>query len=889
MRDVMASGLAWEAQVLTHYLVGQVEVAQGDGSLSERRFDVGDTVTQLRTLQPGRYLYQGTLRPPAAFYDTVGLSSDLARFVDCHPDLIQVLDTPNGRLLRVIDIKRGESLQLAYRVQVLLYALILDGILREQGITDARVDLEKGGVWLGGKTEPETFDMEPLRPFVLQFLSEQLPSLLATPADEAFWHFSYNCERCGFMNGCREEMRRANDISQLTNVTVHGKRHLRDLDVRTLADLETFLERPDADDLLECCASLAGDRHYMERRLAAFRTTSPRSQGSSTALPVNENVTVIVTLQREPLGRSTYLAGILVNMRPEYQLALSSKARERFFNEEGRAEPLIFLAATPDYVSSTRNEFVYALHGLLADIDTYNAGRDWDEQLSVQVYTHTDRDRMQLTEWLLGCVREPEMAEAAMALLLHFQCPDLLHTDEHPDQPVPYPVIVLQNALTKMVALPIEVSYTLPETLQALGVEWQYPRKDYYHYPLGHGLRSEAIHAAWYLGRPGRLDDLRREAAAYLRALRALLWALRRSVGEQLYAWPPKFRLPGTTGIQDPLLSRLAFLTRYESVLGYLCIREDRAEPEEVRLRLGLAMAIRALGNDEFEVLDGEAMDLEASDFPQWLLSRAGAQGRRAQLAFKDFLARDQLYIARSSPLIAMVGVPRVDTEHGVPRRLRLRYATNFEGGGPTPGEEFHLQPRFTDFNTDRVLNYLRDLDRAGGGFFLDLLRNTTAAAGPLALPHAVEAHAAALEGPLRLTSSQLNAYRAMRSRRALAVWGPPGTGKTHFLAASILGLAEAHIAAGRPFRVLITAFTHAAIENLLKKVAELAPQLSSASARLAIGKAKEWKGNAPDGAATIAENRLVQWLGDHGVSVVGATVYSCLKAQRNTPLPGFD
>ena len=89
-----------------------------------------------------------------------------------------------------------------------------------------------------------------------------------------------------------------------------------------------------------------------------------------------------------------------------------------------------------------------------------------------------------------------------MDLLLHFQGPDLMLTEEHPGRPVPFPVVILQNALTKMVALPVEVSYTLPEALQAMNSPFAYQRMDYYHYPLGNGLRSEAIHAAWYLGKP---------------------------------------------------------------------------------------------------------------------------------------------------------------------------------------------------------------------------------------------------------------------------------------------------------------------------------------------------------------------------------------------------
>jgi MoxR-like ATPase len=112
-------------------------------------------------------------------------------------------------------------------------------------------------------------------------------------------------------------------------------------------------------------------------------------------------------------------------------------------------------------------------------------------------------------------------------------------------------------------------------------------------------------------------------------------------------------------------------------------------------------------------------------------------------------------------------------------------------------------------------------MDDSGSGLFLDLLRDPEGAAAPQPLAKKVAPLAERLEGSLHFTPSQRAAYRGIARQRVTAVWGPPGTGKTHFLAATILGLAAAHARAGRPFRVLVTAYTHAAIENLLRKLAE--------------------------------------------------------------------
>lgn len=888
LRDVMECGLAWERKVVGEILVGRVSVADGAGPLSERHFDVASTLQRLQDEPAGRFIYQATLQPSRRFYQAFHLSEALVQFGDCRPDLIEVRDGPAGRLLRVIDIKRGEALQLIHRVQVLLYALTLDAALAEAGISDARADLETGAVWLGGQPEPQPFDMTSLRPYLEQFLRDDLPRLLSRPAEEAFWHFTYNCERCSFHKHCRAEMQSTNDLSRLTNLTAHGKRHLIELGMRSLPQLETLLQREDADDLLGRCASLAGERHYLEGRLAAFRDSAPRPHGSATALPIHENVAVFLTLQREPLGRSTYLAGLLVQARKEHVAVFSPGVRAKLFDPAGNPQPHVLVADRPDSVTAIRDEFVSLLHAVLLDIHRYNLGRPWEQQLSLQAYTHTERDQEQLTDWLLACLDEPLLAGPAMALLLHFQCPDLMLTDEHPDQPVPYPVVVLQNVLTKTIALPVEVSYTLPEALAALGSKFSFLRRDYYHYPLGNGLRSEAIHAAWYLGKPEQLAGLHEEARFYLQAQQALLIAVRDQVRSQLFAWPPKFQLPPNLAIRDPLLSRLAFFTRYESIMQYLQVREGRAEPQVVQSQLGLVAELVATSESEFEV-DGETgLELEKGGLPAWLLSRANDAGRKAQLQFRDYACRSKMFMKPSTDL-ALVSIQHIEEDGGVPRRLRLKYATRFEGEPPRAGDRFHLHPRFTDFNTDRVVEFLQELDQAGGGLFVPLLRDPMSAARLRPLPTAIESQAVSGEASLSLTASQLAAYREIRRRRVVAVWGPPGTGKTHFLAASILGMATAYAEAGKPFRVLITAFTHAAIENLLRKIDELLPTLPGAGKSVALGKVKRWQAGATPIGDTVTEDKLAKWFQDHPQAVAGATVYSCLKARKKTTLPGFD
>jgi hypothetical protein len=888
IKAILASGFRWEEEVVSRILRGRVVVAAGEGDLHTRRLPLEQTLRCLRDEPAGRFLYQPTLAPPQRFYDTFGIDPRLVIISDNHPDLIAILaDDAGGRRFRILDVKRGDALKLTHRVQVLLYALELEALLQEEGIPGT-VDLEQGGVWLGKQPEPELFGLADFRPHLEKFLREDLGRILAASAQEARWHLYPRCEWCEFFDHCRKEMRQGNDLSRLERLTTHGKRHLREeAGVQTLAELGSFLHEPSADEVLDRCASLAGQRHRLAVRVAALETGRPYLHGAASPdLPRGEHIGLFLTLQQEPLGQCVYLAGVLVTARDEVRRWLLADLPNGSA-AEGKAEPLVWVAARPESVPDVRRRLIEYLDEVLHRVHRFNAAHErWKDQLTLQAYVHTEDERRLLFNLLLDALQEPNLAEKAMTLMFHFQGPELLLADKHPDNEVAYPVVVLQNAVSQLLALPVEVSYTLPEMLDALGSSFAYHRKDYFHFPLGHGLRAEAIHAAWYQGKSTSIAEIDRQARLHLLAVQALLRAVREQASAYLVAWPPRFQLPTGAGIRDRLLSRLAFFARYESLVRCLAVREARAEARPTQVLLGQVIELKARSAFEMEVIGNLIVEPEADGFPAWLLVRDNEEGRRAQIEYADYWYRSKVYGGPDSPHRAVVGVVEVTTAAPGVTVLRLSYARPFKGEKPEPGERFLLYQRFTDFTTDGVVSFLEELDENGAGFFPQLLTDPEGAASPLPLPRKVGTTVARLTRKLALTPSQRAALEAISGQRVTAVWGPPGTGKTHFLASAIVALAVAHAIAGRPFRVLVTGFTHAAIENLLRKIADLAARLSLGSRLPAIGKAKYWQG-APAAVEVVPEDSMNVWLDDGVQAVLGATVFSCLK--RRQELPGFD
>ena len=725
-----------------------------------------------------------------------------------------------GRRFRVIDVKRGSAVRLPYRIQVMFYAIELDHILREQGIA-GRVDLDTGAAWLGGALVPEEFDLRVVRPHLEDVLA-RLPTIVGQPLDEVDWHVRYRCEWCEYLDYCRSEMVERNNVSRLVGLTAHGKRFLSGaLGVRTLPELSTALRRADADDRLQRCASLAGERPRLEARLRAYASGQAGSFGSlHPALPVNENVAIFLTAHAEPVEDRTWLLGMLVQA-PE-------DLRRRILQEEGPARPFVVVAGSREECAAVRARFVRRLHEVLRRIDVLNAETpEWKDQLSVQLYCYSEQEKDRLVQVLLEALDDPQLSQLAMALLFHMQVPDLLQVNDHPRDVVAHPVIPLISAVGRLLALPVDVSYTLPETLAALDSTFDV-RRNRFHYPFGHGVRADEVLRVWN-GEEIDLQPVTREAAYRLYGYRAALWQLRALARNQLVAWPPKHRLLSSAGIHHPRLSRLAFLARYESVMGCLAVRAARCEAREAMAVHGTLRPLVHQGDGRFRVA-ANGVEIDDGGFNRWLVVRDTPEGLRAQARFNDWVHRARHWGGRADAHVGVGQIAAVEADPlGFARALRIDW-THRHDPPLEEGARVLLMPSFLDFNTDRGD---RGPEAARPRRPVRPAARRPCRGGP---PH----KDCRIRRFWRRRPPPSASRRAKRRRgaqspapRVTAVWGPPGTGKTHFLATLALGLCGAR-RRRRRCRILISAMTHAAIDNLLWKIVQLADELDRSTPALA-------------------------------------------------------
>jgi len=810
-RAILDGGIQWEERLLAGPLAGRVVVADGSGRLADRKHSVEATVERLANLRPDGWLYQGALRAPESFYERYGIDTDLVRMTDCYPDLILATEASHGVELRVIDAKASEMMKLSHRIQVALYSLVLEQVVSEAGlpVTVAR----EGGVWLYEQPAPDWFQLARIMGQLETFLAHDLTRILAAEPDEAFWHLYFRCEWCDYFEHCEGDAKRSNDVSLVPYLSTFAKRHLSERATTTVDDLAVLLERADADELLAGCASLEGRAAQLRLSVRSLREGTILERGAaSIAMPVGEQVLLILTLQSEPLEGRVYGYAIY-------------RAKGKGLFERG-TETIARIApdGTPASLVELRRQLVRDLAHILSTIDRFNRGQgEWRDQKSVQAYVFDTYERELLVQTLIDAVVDHEVAEDALALLFHFQHPDLVSADDHPAGEVFFPLIVLTDVVRSLLAMPVPIVYRFADVVAALQPSeygFTYNPTDFFSFALSNRVKSNAIFEIWERDRHDLIENLEGELRRRVWAANSVIAGIRERLtgSSALFAWPPKFALPPGFGFQDHVLSRLAFISRYESVLAYLATRASRAAAREDRVSTGTTVELTYRPDGTFEADPGivELARIEPDGFFDYILTPDTDEGRRARLAFDDFAFRARPYAPQRLAL-AFASVARVD---GGSLTLQLRPSSTF--GQPTVGMTYALEPRFTDWTSDRMINELATLDASDEDRYSSLLLDPLSARlAPRSTPEIIAAATdlATLHG---MTPSQLEAFAGMLRHDLQAVWGPPGTGKTHFLALAILCLAEAHRRSGAPLHVAVTAFTHTAIDNVLRKIAAL-------------------------------------------------------------------
>lgn len=871
-----AAGRRFERRAL-HRLVRRlgaerVQGAEGGGTLPYAR-----VVAALR--EPGelRWLLQPELRVPPAFAERYGIPAGV-RLATAVPDLLRVRRDRVGRLrLGVGDVKWSREGTVQHQAQVALYSLVLEEVCRAEGI-EARVETRWGWLWTRGSRGPRRFPLPAYRHHVEAFLRTELPRIAAAAAAEAEWHLGAGCASCGFFSHCAAEAERTDHLSRVVGLTPQAARELRGRGIRTVRQLRQAEFRRG---VYEGCEALESAAATLRKRVQALDFGKVKEDGRrSWRMGAGERVRAVLCAEADPVSGTVFALGLRVERsgggRPRAEVFLSSAG-------DAAGEGAMLAAFLARVVEVAAAPEVEAPAG---------AAPRGARERPLHFFVWSRGEAELLRDLLQRHLGDPGALPALAGVVR------LLF----PGGGAPLPATVVLDVVSELFALPIPHAWDLASVsavLRPADGGWTHRPAPGYAWPLGSGVAFERIHDVWRRGDEAVRAEVVRAVESRLAAVDSVVRAVREISARRR---DPLLGLPegegaaaaGGAPVAHPLLEQLRLFTLAEAAEEAAAVRQLHALPTPERVRRFECVAglqrveVLPNGHGVFEFDEGcreaklrpgdftlvlttdDGHTLAETDARPWLRRRLGVELVEYDLAASP----PRLTLAPSTPWATL-------------ERERFGDRPLFD-----PGRVAVLDRAAADFNTARVVRTLSALDGGAGeaGFVLGALEGRVPAGWTVPLDaeagwrEAVAPAEATLGRPV-LNAEQREAWRAPFERPVTVVWGPPGTGKTYLLAWTLIGMARAARAAGRPFRVLVSAATHRAIANVL---ARLAAEAAAAGGGLPLRIARlAGRGSEADaeleraGVEVVEDRRLPSLLAGEGTVVVGSTVWSLWKQMR--------
>ncbi|MDO9516946.1 MAG: AAA domain-containing protein [Methanosarcinaceae archaeon] len=672
-------------------------------------------------------------------------------------------------------------------------------------------------------------------------------------------------------------------MSLIPDLSVGGRQYLRDAawveedSVNTLSDLESFLQNnQNADELLDNCGSLRNRGDRLRNTINALNTGDVVLHGGiSLALPINENVSIFMTLQSDPISGQVYAAGFR-----------RFKGKDIFGDT---SHEVMHVAKSPEECLDIQFKFLNDLFNELKIVHDYNQNKEWREQKSLQAYVFDTYEQILFNKLLNESVKDPKLAFVSLKLMFHFHNTGLSEMELHPSDRISYPLVVLTQEINMIAGLPIPFVTRLPEVLKAFPApdfDYELKPSDLFWFEHSNTLKYDAIAMAWSGNKPEAVEWVGSELSRRLVASSSVLSGIRAKARHLLVNWPPKFKFYDSTDFKYPELSKLDFITQYESFTSALAIRKKRSMSWKERVREGISIPLEYIGMDIWKLVN----PIDSSLFEQnetflSILAPLGKEGEKAQIAFDDYQFRGTFAPTTKKDIsFARVYDKKIDPKDGKVKLLymEIEYGDKEE---PFKTEDIAIiHPRYTDFTSRHVLGRLKEINKQDENDFIQLLRNPNRFTRRINENETVRANAMVYAQNASFTDSQKHAFEHIINNRLTLIWGPPGTGKTHLLAKSVLCFVKAKRDQGIQVRIGVTAFTHAAVENILIKIQEFSNE-ENLEHDLQIYKIGETRTEVGYEKLKSINEYKIEELEEQPYLVMGSTVYGFNKIKRNIGL----
>ncbi|RUP47523.1 hypothetical protein BC936DRAFT_145649 [Jimgerdemannia flammicorona] len=777
----------------------------------------------LRNAEAGQTLYQLRCHVPEEFYKELGVEGSyvLKTFV---PDFIIVKSDTEGntrkKVLFITDAKSSKATNISHQFQVAAYAFLLGYIVRD--IRSLEIE-NMGGIWLpDSPAEPRTFRLDFLLPKIEHFFRFQLPNVLAQPKPR--WLFNTKCRGCEYVDMCRQEAYETiGRVPYLSDAKVEG---LEEVDLEALQKEKEVEDVEDLGKILENLELEDGEQKRRIKRLLKIRKSTKSSPyleayathkaqvsysshsgasydchtfiGSPTAsFPTETDDDLFITMSLDPLYLQPF--GYAITL---YNGNTQTRSYSHSIPKDIMPPILAFTNLMEHFVTSLENTFTHlAATRSRACIFVFSDTEKSLIQASLIRYVSIDIANLGLTNKAMQCLLS--LFEGAQLLTTEQALPDLTSALEESQLPRIFPrMVLLEHAVKDNIALGVPGFYRFEDLFEWM-VEPMATSSEAEIVPEKHDgyrrditrLDNSQIYEQWMARSTEKeINDLhvsRNEITQLvLRSFRSLAARYSSATNTPLNAIflfsPPLFAFSSTRKFKSTSLAKLYFFKQYEAVTSCEQMRQNRflgltGEDEDnlggIRLRFEKYEEIESPVLKKKSLVgrftlvargDGSAPPdvLEPTSMSNYILVDDSVEGALQAIRFPDILFRKAF---RDFP-ITTVNIHSID-----PENQSIILKGYFARLKPRREATYRLYERYIDFNLDKVLDTLVEIDRvADTSMFLRLLEDPNAWGMQLLedTTDALRATALNLRDEFGMSPSQKDISAEAIKKRMQIIWG---------------------------------------------------------------------------------------------------------------------
>lgn len=700
--------------------------------------------------------------------------------------------------------------------------------------------------------------------------------------DEALsFCLSQKCEWCGNLEHCMKWAESHAPVLLMPYMTPRTQEFFMK-NPEVPRDLEGFREYIKKDGACEKLSEESGflktRLKYMENVLRAIedmksgrRNTFYKKPVYNMEMPKGQDVKIVLTVQRDVGLDMVYLYGVDISVwKDKNHIGLS-------LNKNGfPQEKKIFLASDPSQISNNTKSFVEYIYDIFLRITQYNSAVTYDEQLSVQGFVMDNYESYNLEEGLFAELLRDDIdmdyRDKLLAIIFWMQGERMITDSAHQGNNISdeFPLVVLSSVIGRLFVIPGYISNNLEDISKAMSEDFNIDNSHKYSSPLSNTLKSEPINDIWH-GRKDDDPDKRQELkdkrisklTNYLEMRLAVVSNLISNLQREdsrhtgIKRYPSKFSMITVNEDMDERISKLYIQQMYEQLLSFHDMKRVRMGDLEEEAKDGKIAKIRVISETPLAqplvyFVDRKPMETGGVEVQYEIINDDVfflSEWYSAITVEINDTAADELASLNDRNVFHL---PDTSTDPEYPQRFfHTAYLSDVEfhrHGGRTfitgkrmatrayaPGTELYIVERFTDIVGDKTIDklgeglshsrilYPEGHHEDGDGGYEDNYGPFIAGNRNLLLSDYIDiiSKYIAIDG-MDFSPSQKKAFRQFFEKNITLLLGPPGSGKTDFIARAVIALCgffkERY---NYNLSVLVSANSHAAINNILEKLNE--------------------------------------------------------------------